>query len=75
MWTMARSALSLFLRGQLFANPRTAYGRLAAGILFTALICLTLTVVAGTPLWAAAMVAGFLGGGLQTYLFKTVKFR
>jgi predicted oxidoreductase len=74
MWTMARSAFSLFLRGRLFANPRTAYGRLAAGILFTALVCLILT-VAGTPLWAAAMVAGFLGGGLQTYLLKTVKFR
>ena len=74
MWTMARSALSLFLSGQLFANPRTAYGRLAAGILFTALICVILT-AQGAPLWAAAMVAGFLGGGLQTYLFKTVKFR
>jgi len=74
MWTMAASALSLFLRGQLFANPRKAYGLLAAGILFTALICMILT-VAGTPLWAAAMIAGFLGGGLQPFLFKTVKFR
>ena len=74
MLTMALSALSLFLRGQLFANPRNAYGRLAAGIIFTALICLILA-VAGTPTWAAAMIAGFLGGGLQTYLFKTVKFR
>jgi hypothetical protein len=74
MWTMARSALTLFFRGQLFANPRKAYGLLAAGIAFTALVCLTLT-LAGTPPWAAAMVAGFLGGGLQTFLFKTVKFR
>ncbi len=74
MWTMARSALSLFLRGHLFANPRKAYGLLAAGIMFTALVCLALA-VAGTPLWAAAMVAGFLGGGLQPFLFKTVKFR
>ena len=74
MWTMARSALSLFLRGQLFANPRSAYGRLAAGIGFTALVCLLLS-IAGTPIWAAAMVAGFLGGGLQPILFKTVRFR
>ena len=74
MWTMARSALSLFLRGQLFANPRRAYGLLATGIIVTALICLVLT-VAGTPVWAAAMVAGFLGGGLQPFLFKTIKFR
>ena len=74
MWTMAGSALSLFLRGQLFANPRKAYGLLATGIIFTALICLVLT-IAGTPVWAAAMVAGFLGGGLQPFLFKTIKFR
>jgi hypothetical protein len=74
MWTMARSALSLFLRGQLFANPRKAYGLLATGIIVTALICLILT-IAGTPIWAAAMVAGFLGGGLQPFLFKTIRFR
>jgi hypothetical protein len=74
MWTMARSALSLFFRGQLFANPSKAYRLLAAGIMFTAIICLILT-VAGTPLWGAATVAGFLGGGLQTFLFKAVKFR
>ena len=74
MWTMARSALSLFLRGQLFANPRQAYGRLAAGIIFTAVICLILA-VAGAPIWAATMVGGFLGGGLQPFLFKTIRFR
>ena len=74
MLTMALNALSLFLRGQLFANPRKAYGRLAAGIGFTAILCLVLA-AAGTPLWAAAMVAGFFGGGLQTFLFKTIKFR
>lgn len=74
MWSMALSALSLFLRGQLFANPGKAYRLLAVGILFTALVCMVL-IAAGAPAWGAAMVAGFLGGGLQTFLFKTVKFR
>jgi hypothetical protein len=74
MWTMATSALSLFLRGQLFANPRQAYARLAMGIGLIALLCIILTVT-GMPVWAAAMIAGFIGGGLQTYLFKTVRFR
>lgn len=74
MWTMATSALSLFFRGQLFASPRQAYSRLAVGIAVIALLCMILT-VAGTPVWIAAMVAGFIGGGLQTYLFKTVRFR
>jgi hypothetical protein len=74
MWTMARSAFTLFLRGQLFANSHQAYGRLAAGIIVTALTCIILA-MAGTPLWAAAMAAGFLGGGLQPFLFKTIRFR
>jgi hypothetical protein len=74
MWSMAGNALTLFLRGQLFANPRKAYGRLAAGVMLTAIICLLLAAV-GAPLWTAAITAGFLGGGLQTFLFKTVKFR
>jgi hypothetical protein len=74
MWTMASSALSLFLRGALFANPRQAYVRLAAGIAVIALLCIMLT-EAGMPVWAAAMIAGFIGGALQTYLFKTIRFR
>jgi hypothetical protein len=74
MWTMATSALSLFLRGQLFANPSQAYTRLAAGITAVALLCIALT-IAGIPVCAAAMIAGFIGGGLQTFLFKTVRFR
>jgi hypothetical protein len=74
MWTMARGALFLFLRGQLFAEPAKAYRLLATGILLTALICSALA-LAGVPVWAAALAAGFVGGGLQPLLFKKIRFR
>jgi hypothetical protein len=28
----------------------------------------------GTPLWLAALVAALLGGGLQPYLFKDLRY-
>lgn len=74
MWTMARSALTLFLRGQLFADPKRAYGLLAANIAFTALLCIALA-MAGLPVWASVFLAGFAGGALQPFLFKKIRFR
>lgn len=74
MWTMARSAVVLFFRGQLFAEPGKAMALIIGNILFTALLCLGLT-MAGIPLWAAAFAAGFVGGGLQPILFKNIRFR
>jgi hypothetical protein len=74
MWMMARSAMSLFFRGRLFAQPRKAYARLAFGALVTAALFLLLA-AAGLPLWAASAAGGFIGGGLQPILFKTVRYR
>lgn len=74
MWTMARSAAVLFFRGQLFAEPGKACALIIGNIVFTALLCLGL-IMAGTPLWAAALAAGFVGGGLQPVLFKNIRFR
>jgi hypothetical protein len=74
MWTMARSAVILFFRGQLFAEPGKAYALILANVVFTALLCLAL-VTYGLPLWGAALLAGFIGGGLQPILFKNIRFR
>jgi hypothetical protein len=71
---MARSALILFFRGQLFAEPGKAYGLIAANVVFTALLCLGL-VKSGLPLWSAVLLASFIGGGLQPLLFKNIRFR
>ncbi len=74
MWTMARSAMSLFFKGRLFAEPGKAYGFLALGTLVTAAIFVVLK-LAGLPLWSASAIAGFIGGGLQTLLFKNIRYR
>ena len=74
MWTMARSAMSLFFKGRLFAEPGKVYRLLAIGALLTAAL-LVISAVAGLPLWAAALLAGFIGGGAQPFLFKNIRYR
>lgn len=74
MLSMARNALVLFLQGRLFADQRKAALLIAAGIVFTALLCIALA-KSGLPLWSAALVAGFAGGGLQPWLLKSIRFR
>jgi hypothetical protein len=74
MWTMAIQAMSLFFRGRLFAEPGKAYLRLALGAAMTAAIFLGLA-FSGTPLAAASALAGLLGGGMQPFLFKNIRYR
>ncbi len=74
MISMARNALVLFFQGRLFAEPGKAICLIAAGVLFTALLCLSLA-KAGVPLWASVAIAGLAGGGLQPILLKKIRFR
>jgi hypothetical protein len=46
---------------------------LAIGIVVTAILFVGLA-KAGAPLWLAALVAALLGGGLQPYLFKDLRY-
>jgi hypothetical protein len=73
MWTMARSAVFLFFKGRLFAEPGKAYLLLALGALLTAMLFLAL-VATGLPLWMSAAIAGFIGGGAQPFLFKNIRY-
>jgi hypothetical protein len=73
MWTLAKNAVFLFLKGRLFAEPGKAYLLLATGALLTAALFLAL-VIAGLPLWASAAIAGFIGGGAQPILFKNIRY-
>lgn len=75
MLDMVRNSIGLFLRGKLFADPNKAYLQLAIGILVTALSFLAALRFAGLPHWAAAAVAGFVGGALQPYLFRDLRYR
>jgi hypothetical protein len=74
MWTMATSSIGLFFRGKLFADPAKAYRQLAAGIAVTAILMILLAKL-GAPIWGAALVAGLIGGALQPYLFKDLRYR
>ena len=74
MWTMATSSMSLFFRGKLFADPAAAYRQLAIGIAVTAIPMIGLG-LAGVPLWIAALISGLIGGALQPYLFKDLRYR
>ena len=75
MLDMALSSIGLFLQGKLFAEPGKAMTQLVIGIVATALLFLAAIKVAGAPLWIAAACAGFIGGALQPYLFKNLRYR
>ncbi|ERF81992.1 hypothetical protein JQ559_00160 [Bradyrhizobium viridifuturi] len=73
MWEMTKNSIVLFFRGKLFADPRMVTRQLAIGIVVTAILFVGLA-KAGAPLWLAALVAALLGGGLQPYLFKDLRY-
>jgi hypothetical protein len=73
MWQMTQNSIALFFRGRLFADPGKVIRQLLIGIVVTAVLLVVLAKL-GTPLWLAALVAALLGGGLQPYLFKDLKY-
>jgi hypothetical protein len=74
MWEMAKSSITLFFQGKLFADPAQVYRQMAIGTAVTAVL-LVIVAIAGAPVWLAALVAGLLGGALQPYLFKDLRYR
>lgn len=74
MWAMAQSSMSLFFRGKLFSDSAKVYRQLAIGILATAILLIA-AAKAGAPPWVAALLAGLVGGALQPYLFKDLRYR
>ncbi|MGO9132796.1 MAG: hypothetical protein ACLP8A_01940 [Methylovirgula sp.] len=73
MLEMAKNSIILFFQGRLFKNQREVYRQLAIGVALTLFIFLAL--VKFTGLLLAALIAGFIGGAVQPYLFKDLKFR
>ncbi|AID34932.1 hypothetical protein SAMN02927914_06382 [Mesorhizobium qingshengii] len=74
MLEMAKSSITLFFRGKLFSDPGKVYRQTAIGATITALLVIALA-KAGLPLAAAAGLACLIGGALQPYLFKNLKYR
>jgi hypothetical protein len=73
MWQMTQNSIALFFRGKLFADPGKVIRQLLIGIVVTAVLLIVLAKI-GAPLWLAALIAALLGGGLQPYLFKDLKY-
>jgi hypothetical protein len=73
MWQMTQNSIALFFRGRLFADPGKVVRQLLIGVIVTAVLLIVLAKI-GAPLWLAALVAALLGGGLQPYLFKDLKY-
>jgi hypothetical protein len=71
---MAKTSILLFLQGRLFQDPAKVARQVAIGAAVTALLLVVLAEI-GLPLIAAAVVAGLVGGGLQPYLFRDLKYR
>jgi hypothetical protein len=74
MWEMALTSIRLFLAGKLFQNPWSVFrlSVLGAGVAATLTVGLALL---GLHLALAAGVAGGVGGALQPWLFKDLKYR
>jgi hypothetical protein len=81
MWEMARNAIVLFFRGRLFREIDKVFAWLGVGILATAGILvvayglLSLVLTSEVACLSAAAIAGFLGGALQPYLFRDLKYQ
>ena len=73
MWAMAQNSIVLFFRGKLFAEPGKAMMQLLIGIIVTALIFVILAKL-GAPIWLAALIAALIGGALQPFLFRRLRF-
>ena len=74
MLDMVKSSATLFFQGKLFADNSKVYQQMAAGIVVTALVLIALAKI-GLPVVAAAILAGLVGGALQPFLFKNLKYR
>lgn len=72
MYQMFVSSVRLFLRGKLFRDNSAVFKQWLIGF---AVSCLTLLAIGWftSPLIGAA-VAGLIGGALQPYLFKDLKY-
>ena len=80
MFEMAKHSIVLFFRGKLFKDKGKAYrqivscGMLTAVLFAVVFLFLSSIGLGGEAVWLAAAIAGFLGGLMQPYFFKDLKY-
>jgi hypothetical protein len=71
---LIQNALTLFTAGRIFRDYRYLALRLGIGISVTAVVLVLLSLVLTSPI-VPALVAGFIGGTLQPFLFQDVRYQ
>jgi hypothetical protein len=70
---MFRHSVLLFLRGKLFQNPLHVMRQSAIGAAITGISCVALAKLMGA-VWLAVLISALIGGALQPWLFKDLKY-
>jgi len=73
MWEMFTNSMQMFLKGKLFRDNKMVARQGSIGVI----LAIILTVLLGKfvlPMWAAAIIGGFVSGALMPYLFKDLKY-
>ena len=73
MWEMFMGSAQMFIKGKLFRDNLMVMRQWAVGFI----VAIVLIVALGKlvlPIWAAAMVGGFVCGILMPWLFKDLKY-
>jgi ABC-type enterobactin transport system permease subunit len=73
MWEMFVNSMQMFLKGKLFRDNKLVFTQGAIGVA-AAVILIVLLGKFVMPMWAAALVGGFVSGALMPYLFKNLKY-
>ena len=73
MFQLFASSVQLFLRGRLFRDGRQVFSQWLKGFAIT----LAVMVIAGLMFmpWVGVILGSLIGGALQPYLFKDLKFK
>ncbi|MEJ2345889.1 MAG: hypothetical protein P8076_08495 [Gammaproteobacteria bacterium] len=74
MIEMFANSVILFMKGKLFQDQRLVLQRSGIATAVTAILCVVLALV-GLPLWAAVIIAALVGGAMQPYLYKDLRYR
>ncbi|MEM1264172.1 MAG: hypothetical protein AAGH76_17365 [Pseudomonadota bacterium] len=73
MFEMFLNSVTLFFRGKLFKEKGKVYRQVLLGAVLTAAICVAL-VLAGAPTVVSLCVGAMIGGAVQPWLFKDLKY-
>lgn len=82
MFEMAINSMILFARGKLFKDLKSVLAKALVGIVITAILFIAATYYLALGmgwtgdghLYVSAGIAAFIGGALQPYLFKDLKY-